>query len=104
MDTHLLKTDSDYHTTLAEIEGLMNAVPGTPEGDRLDVLVTLVEAYEVRHYPLDPPDPVEAIKYAMEQKNLTPKDLEPMIGRLNRVYEILSRERSLSIKMIWFAP
>ncbi len=101
MDIHPIKTESNYRATLAEIEGLMTAVPGTPEGDRLDVLVTLVEAYEAKRYPLDPPDPVEAIKYAMEQKNLTPKDLEPMIGRLNRVYEILNRRRSLSMKMVW---
>lgn len=101
MDIRPIKTESDYRKTLTEIEELMNAAPGTSDGDRLDVLVTLVEAYEAKHYPLDPPDPVEAIKYAMEQKNLTPKDLEPMIGRINRVYEILNRKRSLSMKMVW---
>ena len=79
----------------------MDAKPRTSKGDRLEVLVTLVEAYEAKHYPLDLPDPVEAIKYAMESKGLTVKDLEPMIGRSNRVYEILSRKRPLTLKMIW---
>ena len=79
----------------------MRAKPGTPAGDRLDVLVTLVQAYEAKHYPLDLPDPVEAIKFTMEQKGLTVKDLEPMIGRSNRVYEILNRTRPLTLKMIW---
>jgi len=65
------------------------------------VLVTLVEAYERKYYPLDLPDPVEAIKFEMEQKGLTVKDLEPMIGKSNRVYEILNRKRSLTLKMIW---
>lgn len=71
------------------------------KGDRLDVLVTLVEAYETKHYPMELPDPVEAIKFTMEQKGLTVKDLEPMIGRSNRVYEILNRTRPLTLKMIW---
>ena len=71
------------------------------KGDRLEVLVTLVEAYEAKHYPLDLPDPVEAIKYTMASKGLTVKDLEPMIGRSNRVYEILNRKRPLTLKMIW---
>ena len=79
----------------------MPAKPRTREGDRLEVLVTLVEAYEARHYPLDLPDPIEAIKYTMESKGLSVKDLEPMIGRSNRVYEILSRKRPLTLKMIW---
>ena len=79
----------------------MDAKPHTPKGDQLEVLVTLVEAYEAKHYPLDLPDPVEAIKYTMESKGLTVKDLEPMIGRSNRVYEILNRKRPLTLKMIW---
>jgi len=79
----------------------MRAGPGTPEGERLDVLVTLVEAYEKKHFPLDLPDPVEAIKFRMEQMGLTPKDLAPMIGRMNRVYEILNHKRPLTVKMIW---
>ena len=79
----------------------MTASPDTPEGERLDVLTTLVEAYERKHFPLDLPDPVEAIKFEMEQKGLTVKDLEPMIGRRNRVYEVLNHKRSLTLNMIW---
>ena len=75
--------------------------PGTPEGDRFEVLLTLFEAYEARHFPIDLPDPVEAIKFRMEQGGLTPKDLVPAIGRLNRVYEILARKRPLTLAMIW---
>ncbi|MBU0594339.1 MAG: transcriptional regulator [Gammaproteobacteria bacterium] len=101
MDIRPLKTEADYQAALKEIETLMHAAADTPEGDRLDVLVTLVEAYEAKHYPLDLPDPVEAIKFTMEQKGLTVKDLEPMIGRSNRVYEILNHTRPLTLKMIW---
>lgn len=101
MDIRPLKTEADYQAALKEIETLMHATEETPEGDRLDVLVTLVEAYEARHYPLDLPDPVEAIKFTMEQKGLSVKDLEPMIGRTNRVYEILNHKRPLTLKMIW---
>lgn len=101
MDIRPLKTEVDYQAALKEIETLMHAAADTPEGDRLDVLVTLVEAYEAKHYPLDLPDPVEAIKFTMEQKGLTVKDLEPMIGRSNRVYEILNHKRPLTLKMIW---
>jgi len=96
-----IRTDADYRATLKEIEALMMAERDTPEGEKLDVLVILVEAYERKHYPLDLPDPVEAIKFEMEQKGLTVKDLEPMIGKSNRVYEILNRKRSLTLKMIW---
>ena len=101
MDIKPIKTDADYRAALKEIETLMMATPDTPEGEKLDVLVTLVEAYESKHYPLDLPDPVEAIKFEMEQKGLTVKDLEPMIGKSNRVYEILNHKRSLTLKMIW---
>jgi HTH-type transcriptional regulator / antitoxin HigA len=101
MDIKPIKTDADYRATLKEIETLMTATADTPEGEKLDVLVTLVEAYERKHFPLDLPDPVEAIKFEMEQKGLTVKDLEPMIGKSNRVYEILNRKRSLTLKMIW---
>ncbi len=100
MDIKPIRTKADYQATLKEIETLMAAKPRTPKGDRLEVLVTLVEAYEAKHYPLDLPDPVEAIKYTMESKGLTVKDLEPMIGRSNRVYEILNRKRPLTLKMI----
>lgn len=101
MDIKTLKTRADYRMALREIGNLMGAKPRTRQGERLDLLVTLVEAYEARHHALDLPDPVEAIKFHMEQKNLTPKDLEPMIGRSNRVYEILGRKRPLTLKMIW---
>ena len=101
MDIKPVKTDTDYRRALKEIETLMTAAPDTPEGEKLDVLVTLVEAYESKHYPMEMPDPVEAIKFEMERKGLTVKDLEPMIGKSNRVYEILNRKRSLTLQMIW---
>ncbi len=101
MDVAPIKTKRDYRRTLKEIEGLMDAKRGTPEGDRLDVLVTLVEAWEAKHYPIDLPDPVEAIKYHMEQQGLRPRDLVPYIGGRNRVYEVLNRKRPLTLKMVW---
>ena len=101
MEIKPIKIEADYREALHEIEDLMEADPDTPEGERLDVLVTLVQAYERQHYPLDLPDPVEAIKFVMEQRGLTAKDLEPMIGRTNRVYEVLNRKRPLTLKMIW---
>jgi HTH-type transcriptional regulator/antitoxin HigA len=100
MEIRPIKTKADYRASLREIETLMAAERDTLEGERLDVLVTLVEAYERRHYRLDLPDPVEAIKFRMEQKGMTPKDLVPMIGRINRVYEVLSRRRPLTLAMI----
>lgn len=101
MEIKPIKTRRDYEAALAAIEGLMGAKRNTPEGDRLDVLVTLVEAYEARHFALDLPDPVAAIKLVMEQRNLTVKDLVPFIGQPNRVYEILSRKRPLTMAMAW---
>ncbi len=101
MDVAPIKTTRDYRRVLKEIEGLMHARRGTPEGDRLDVLVTLVEAWETKHYPIDLPDPVEAIKYHMEQKGLAPRDLVRYIGSRNRVYEVLNRKRSLTLRMVW---
>ena len=101
MDIKPIKTEEDYRATLQEIEWLMNAEQGSPEGERLDILVTLLEAYEQKHFPMDLPDPVEAIKFVMNQRGLTVKDLEPMIGRPNRVYEVLSHKRPLTLKMIW---
>jgi len=101
MDIRPIKAEDDYRATLREIEELMSAVPGSPEGERLDVLVTLVAAYEQQHFPLELPDPVEAIKFVMDQRGLTVKDLEPLIGRSNRVYEVLSHKRPLTLKMIW---
>lgn len=100
MNIKPIKTDTDYRTALKEVELLMTVETNTPEGEKLDVLVTLIEAYERKHYPLDLPDPVEAIKFEMEQKGLTVKDLEPMIGKSNRVYEVLNRKRSLTLRMI----
>ena len=101
MDIAPIKTQRDYRRALKEIEGLMMAKRNTPEGDRLDVLVTLVEAWERKHYPLDLPDPVEAIKYHMDQNGLAPRDLIPFIGSRNRVHEVLNRKRPLTLKMIW---
>ena len=100
MEIKPIKSEADYRATLREIEGLMGAEAATAEGDRLDVLVTLVEAYEARHSPMDDPDPVEAIKFRMEQQGLTIDDLVPAIGRRNRVYEVLNGKRDLSIGMI----
>jgi HTH-type transcriptional regulator / antitoxin HigA len=101
MQIRPIRNKIDYRAALKEVEALMGAAPATAAGERLDVLVTLIEAYERKHYPLDLPDPVEAIKFVMEQRGLSVKDLEPMIGRSNRVYEILSRKRPLTLKMIW---
>jgi HTH-type transcriptional regulator / antitoxin HigA len=101
MNVTPIKTKRDYRRALKEIESVMDAKRGTPEGDRLDVLVTLVEAWEAKHYPLDLPDPVEAIKYHMELKGLAPRDLVPYIGSRNRVYEVLSRKRPLTLRMVW---
>ena len=101
MNIKPIRTETDYYTVLEEIKSLMMAEPNSPEGEKLDVLVTLVEAYETKHFPLDLPDPVEAIKFEMERRGLTAKDLEPMIGKRNRVYEILNHKRPLTLKMIW---
>ena len=101
MDVKPIKTKKDYEATLKAIERLMGAKRGSPEGDRLDVLATLVEAYEARHFPLDLPDPVAAIRFVMEQRGLCVKDLVPFIGQPNRVYEILSYKRPLTMAMAW---
>ena len=101
MDIAPIKSQRDYRRALKDIEGLMGAKANSPDGDRLDVLVTLVEAWERKHYPLDLPDPVEAIKFHMDQNGLEPRDLIPFIGNRNRVHEILNRKRPLTLKMIW---
>ena len=101
MDIAPIKTKQDHLRALKEIESLMTATRNSPEGDRLDVLVTLVEAWETKHYPLDLPDPVAAIRYHMEQNGLAPKDLGPYIGGRGRVSEVLNGKRRLSLKMIW---
>ena len=97
-----IRTAKDHKDALAEISKLMASDPhiGTLKGDRLDVLVNLVQAFEALHFPMPLPDPIEAIKFRMQQQGLKPKDLEPMIGKSNRVYEVLNRKRSLTIGMI----
>jgi HTH-type transcriptional regulator / antitoxin HigA len=101
MNIRPIRTARDHRAALKDIESLMGARRNTPDGERLDVLVTLVEAYERQKFPLDLPDPVEAIRFRMDQNGLTAKDLQPMIGRLNRVYEILNRKLPLTLEMIW---
>lgn len=95
-----IRTEADYESALAEVENLWGANSGTVNGDRLDVLVTLIEVYEAKQYPMDPPDPIEAIYFRMDQLGMTRKDLIPIIGNRGRVSEVLSRKRSLSIDMI----
>jgi HTH-type transcriptional regulator/antitoxin HigA len=95
-----VRTKRDYEAALKEVERLWGAKAGTSEGDRLDVLATLVDAYEAEQYPMDPPDPVEAIKFRMEQQGLTRRDLEEIIGTRTRIAEVLNRKRGLSIAMI----
>ena len=99
-DLKPIRTERDYEDALAEVGRLWGAKSGTREGDRLDVLSTLIDVYEAQHHPMDPPDPIEAIRFRMEQQGLTRKDLEPMIGPRNRVADVLNRKRSLSIEMI----
>lgn len=102
MEIRPIHDEASYKTALKEISSLMDLDPdvGTPDGDKLEILATLVESYETQHHPIDPPDPIEAIKFRMEQAGLTPKDLEPIIGKRNRVYEILNRKRTLTLPMI----
>lgn len=100
MEIKPIKTETDYHKALKTVEGLMGAQMNTLEGDKLDVLVTLIEAYEARHYPILTPDPVEAIIHQMESQGLSRKDLIPFLGSRARVSEVLTKKRSLSINMI----
>src|SRR6266550_2668314 len=99
-DVRPIRTNSEHEAALKEVERRWGAKSGTHDGDRLDVLATLIDAYETKHYPMDPPDPIEAIKFRMEQQGLSRKDLEPMIGTRARVAEVMNRRRSLSIDMI----
>jgi HTH-type transcriptional regulator/antitoxin HigA len=99
-DIKPIRSERDYTEAMTEVERLWGSPLGTPEGDRLDVLTTLIEAYEAKSFPMDIPDPVEALKFRMEQQGLTRKDLEPMLGPRTRVSEVLSRTRGLSIEMI----
>ncbi len=100
MDIKPVRTEADYAEALARIERLMDARPGTPQMDELEVLATLVEAYEAQHHVIDAPDPVEAIKFRMEQEGLKQKDLVDIVGSKSRVSEVLNRKRKLTIEMI----
>jgi HTH-type transcriptional regulator/antitoxin HigA len=100
MDIRPIKTEADYQAALKEIERIFDARSGTPDGDKLEVLTTLVDAFERKHYPIPLPDPVEAIFYYMESRGLTRRDLEPYIGSRARVSEVLSRKRPLTLTMI----
>jgi HTH-type transcriptional regulator/antitoxin HigA len=100
MDVKPIKTEADFRATMAEIESLWNAEPGSPEGDRLEILLALVESYEARHHPIPPSDPIDAIEFMMDQRGLTRRDLEPLIGHRGRVAEVLNRKRPLTIDMI----
>ena len=95
-----IRSRQDYEAALEEVDRLWGAKAGTRAGDRLDVLATLIDAYEAEHYPLDPPDPIEAIKFRMDQQGLTRRDLEELIGTRTRIAEVLNRKRGLSIGMI----
>ncbi len=100
MNIQPIKNEGSYEFALRRVEGLMHAEPDTPEGDELDVLVTLIEAYEEKVHPINAPDPIEAIRFRMEQRGIDNKDLEPFIGSSGRVSEILNYRRSLTMTMI----
>jgi HTH-type transcriptional regulator / antitoxin HigA len=100
MDVRPIRTARDHAAVLRRIELLMDAAPGTPEGDELDVLATLAEAYEERHFPVEDPSPLDAIRFRMEQLGLARKDLEPILGSRGRVSEVLNGRRALSLQMI----
>lgn len=95
-----IRTEQDYETALAEIETLMTARPGTPEGDRLDILVTLVQAYEAEQHAIDAPDPISLLQFVMEQRGLDRAALRPMLGDRGRVSEVMARKRPLTLSMI----
>ena len=100
MEIKPIRTKTDYERTLREIERLWGAQEGTPDADRLDVLAILVDAYEQKHFPIDPPDPIEAIRFRLEQQGLDPRALIGIIGSRSRVYEVMQRKRALSLEMI----
>lgn len=100
MDIKPIKTEQDYQNAIKRIEELWGAKKDTPEGDEMDLLVTLVEAYEIKHYPIAPPDPIDAIKFRMEQMGMTNADMIKYLGSQSRVSEILNRKRALSLKMV----
>ena len=103
MNIRPIRTEVDYKAALREVSAYFDnePEPGTEDGDRFDILLTLIEHYEAQQFPVDLPDPIEAIKFRMEQEGLTAKDLEPAIGKRNRVYEILSGKRNLTLVMVW---
>ena len=102
MNIHPIRTKTDYKRALREVSAYFDdePEPGSAEGDRFEILTTLVEVYEAKHFPIDAPDPIEAIRFRMEQGGLTVKDLVPSIGQPNRVYEVLNRKRGLTLEMI----
>ena len=102
MEVKAIRTEADYFDALRQVSALIDLDPDhdSPEGERLDVIGTLVQAYEAEHYPIDPPDPIEAIRFRMDQSGMMVKDLVPFIGPLNRVYEVLARKRPLTLHMI----
>lgn len=102
MNIHPIRTENDYNAALRELSSYFNdePAPDTEEGERFEILATLVEAYEAKHFPIEAADPIEAIRFRMEQGGLTVKDLVPSIGQPNRVYEVLNRKRGLTVEMI----
>lgn len=100
MDIRPIKTEQDYNSALSRIEELWGVKKDTPEGDELDLLVTLVESYEMKHYPITPPDPIDAIKFRMEQMGMTSADMVQYLGSQSRVSEILNKKRRLTLGMI----
>jgi HTH-type transcriptional regulator/antitoxin HigA len=99
---HAIRTPADYRAALALVSPYFDKEPeiNSAAGAHFEALITLIESYEAKHFPIDPPDPIDAIKFRMEQQGLKPKDLEPMIGQLNRVYEVLNGKRPLSMAMV----
>ena len=100
MNIKPIRNDDELHAAFRQLEGIFQAREDTVEADEMEVLVTLIEAYEYKHYPISPPDPVDAIKFRMEQQDLTPRDLEAYIGPSGRVSEVLNRKRPLSLRMV----
>ena len=102
MEVKAIRDEKTYRATLARVSSLidLDPTPESPEGEELEILGTLVEAYEAKRYPINLPDPIEAIRFRMEQGGVTVKDLEPIIGKSNRVYEVLGRKRPLTLAMI----